>query len=85
MRTLKLTKSACKFFENLPAKQFRQVMQKVLSLLDDPLPNDTKKLQGAKDGERRVDIGEYRIVYRYDDDIVYIDVIDKRNDGQAYK
>jgi hypothetical protein len=30
-------------------------------------------------------MGEYRIVYEWDDEIICVPVIDKRNDGEAYK
>ncbi|MDO9509226.1 MAG: hypothetical protein Q7I97_07830 [Thermovirgaceae bacterium] len=33
----------------------------------------------------RVDSGEYRIVYRFDDEVLYVSVIGKRNDGDVYK
>ena len=34
---------------------------------------------------QHVDTGEYRIVYRFDNDTVYIAVIGKRNDDEVYK
>ena len=64
-------------------KQFKQVAMKMLSLLRDPIPNDSEKLTGAK--YRRADIGEYRIVYDVKKDVVQILAIGKRNDGTVYK
>jgi mRNA interferase RelE/StbE len=64
-------------------KQFRQVGQKVLSLLADPKPNDAAPLKGFD--YRRTDVGEYRIVYRFDDETVYVVLIAKRHDDEVYK
>ena len=49
-----------------------------------PFPHDSKKLSN---GDRRVDVGEYRIIYRFDVDAQIIEVvlIGKRNDGEVYK
>jgi mRNA interferase RelE/StbE len=42
-------------------------------------------LRGALHGERRVDIGEFRIVYAIADDVVEVLVIGKRNGDEVYK
>ena len=46
MRKLDLTRDALKFVNVLDAKQFRQVIRKMLSLLTDPEPADLRKLIG---------------------------------------
>ena len=33
----------------------------------------------------RLDAGEYRIVYRLEDDVIWIDVVGKRNDDAVYR
>ena len=57
----------------------------MLGLLRNPEPHDSAILKGAKGGERRVDAGEYRIIYTVDDDTIEILVIGKRNDSEVYK
>ena len=84
MFKLDLTKTAGKFLQKLPAKQFRQVVATVFRLREQPAPHDAKQLIGYPE-YLRVDIGEYRIIYRVDDDIVKICVIGKRNDDDVYK
>ena len=84
MRNLSLTREALDFIAGLEAKPFKQVMAKVLSLLVDPIPADSSALRGYK-GLFRADIGEHRIVYRYNDTAVSVLVVDKRNDDQVYK
>jgi mRNA interferase RelE/StbE len=56
---LDITKQVLKFFRPLPAKQYRQVFNKVLALMEDPEPPDSSPLVGYP--YRRADIGEYRI------------------------
>jgi len=48
-------------------------------------PHDSKQLKGSKDNNRRVDIGEYRVIYREQDNVILILVIGKRNDDEVYK
>jgi mRNA interferase RelE/StbE len=80
------TRDAVQPIEDLTVpKQFRQVVTKILSLLKEPNPADSFALQGYD--ARRTDIGEYRIVYRYEesDDTLKIIVVAKRNDDEVYK
>lgn len=81
---IRLTKQAQKFWENLDKKQQQQISQKSFSLIGNPRPHDSESLVGAKNGGRRVDVGEYRIIYTHDTQIVEILVIGKRNDDEAY-
>ncbi len=83
MLKIDITKQAKKFLDNLPSKQFRQVAKKIFSLMENPLPNDSIKMKGYP--FRRVDIGEYRIVYRVDNDCVKLAIIGKRNDSEIYQ
>lgn len=85
MRKLAITHDADKVLKTLQAKQYKQVASTIFRLLDDPLPHDSESLKGAKNGERRVDVGEYRIVYCCLDDMIEVLVIGKRNDDDVYK
>ena len=80
MRKLNPTKEALDFWNALDAKQYRQIGRKVLSLLIDPQPNDAKVLLGST-GYFRVDCGEYRIIYRLENDTIMLVLIGTRNDG----
>ncbi len=84
MRSLNPTKEALDFIRSIEPKHFKQVMNKVLGLLSDPTPSDASLLKGY-DNLHRVDIGEHRIVYRFDEKVVLVLVVDKRNDDQVYK
>jgi len=83
---LKITKQALKACEKLDAKQYRQVVSAILSLMSNPEPHDSQPLKGASRGERRLDIGEYRVVYAVEEsDVIEVLVVGKRNDDDVYK
>lgn len=84
VRKLSLTNEAHDFIKKLDAKHFKQVMNRVLGLLGDPSPADSSALKGYAD-LFRIDQGEYRIVYRFDEESVSVLVVDKRNDDEVYK
>jgi mRNA interferase RelE/StbE len=84
MKKLDITKEAAKDWENLDAKQYKQVGKAIVGLMSNPTPHDSKPLKGAKNGERRVDAGEYRIIYSNTTDTVEVLVIGKRNDDEVY-
>ncbi len=84
MYKLDITRAAGKFVRKLDAKQFRQVLAKILKLREEPEPHDSKQLIGSSE-YRRVDIGEYRIIYRVETDTVKIAVVGKRNDDDVYQ
>ena len=84
MHKIDITKSAGKFIKKLPPKQYRQVVGTILSLRENPTPHDSEQMKGSSEYQR-VDIGEYRIVYRFDKETVFIAVVGKRNDDEVYK
>jgi mRNA interferase RelE/StbE len=84
MLKLQLTRDAQKFLDTLPPKQFRQVVQKVFTLLADPRPHDSKELKGYP--FLRSDIGEYRIIYDVqNDETLRLIRLGKRNDDEVYR
>ena len=84
MYKIDITKSAGKFIKKLPPKQYRQVVGTILSLRENQRPHDSKQLKGYSE-YLRVDIGEFRIIYRFDKETVYIALVGKRNDDEVYK
>lgn len=79
------TKQAGRFVQKLPPRQYKQVVSAVLALLTEPEPHDSKPLKGSAQGNRRVDVGEYRVVYRVEGETLKVLVIGKRNDDEVYK
>ena len=82
---LRMTKHALKFLESPDKKQVQQISAALIGLMSKPLPQDSSLLHGAKNGERRVDIGEYRIIYTHEKTAVSILVVGKRNDDSVYR
>ncbi|MFB9242116.1 type II toxin-antitoxin system RelE/ParE family toxin [Massilia antarctica] len=85
MKTLRLSKSAAKFWGSLDAKQYRQVGKAITTLLENSRPQDSQCLKVSRHAERRVDAGEYRIIYVDSDEEIEVLVIGKRNDDEVYK
>ena len=82
---LDISRSSQKFLRKLEApKQYKQITSKIISLLKNPMPNDSKHLSGYP-GYFRVDSGEYRIVYSNTKSIIKIAVVNKRNDDTVYR
>lgn len=79
-----LSKSAKKFIENLISKHAKQIAIKIKELFNSAHAIDSKKLKGSKDNYYRVDVGEYRIIYQYKEDILIVILIGKRNDNEIY-
>jgi len=83
MLKLDLTKKVMAFLDRLPPKQFKQVAKKIFPLTVDPEPHDSKELKGYP--YRGTDIGEYRIIYRLEENVLKIALVGKRNDSEVYK
>jgi mRNA interferase RelE/StbE len=87
---LLIDKSVAKQLQKFPAKQYKQIVAKLLSLASIPKPQDCKSLQGVEGGYR-VDSGEYRILYYLIEPIgeqrgqVQIFRVGKRNDDEVYR
>ena len=84
MATLDFTHDALDFIKNLQAKQYKQVTGKIFELSRNATPADYSKLKGYDD-LYRVDIGEFRIIYRFDKNTVFISLVGKRNGDEVYK
>lgn len=86
MLLIDLKPKAKKFINTLPPKHKRQVKDSILSLRETPVPHDSKKLLGYED-YIRIDIGEYRIIYRYEVDkkLITVVLVGKRNDDDIYR
>lgn len=82
---LKVSRQAGRFIRALPPKQYKQIVSTMLALLNDPEPHDSRLLKGSRRDNRRVDVGEYRVVYRVEDENAVILVAGKRYDDDVYR
>jgi len=85
MLRLDVSDNARRFIARRQLKHQRQIVAKIQDLRDDPRPVDSKVLKGTSRGFRRADIGEYRIVYRVEDETLYVFDVGKRNDDAVYR
>jgi mRNA interferase RelE/StbE len=88
---LQIDKAVLKDLQDLQAKQYKQVVSKLLSLSQQPYQQDCKALKGLT-GAYRVDQGEFRILFYVqemtEDQImgqVQIFRVGKRNDDEVYQ
>jgi len=86
MISLQLSRQAQKFIAKLPPKQRRQVVSQIYALRDDPFPHDSKAMKGYAPFFR-IDIGEYRAIYKVvnNDQLILVAVVGKRNDDEVYR
>lgn len=84
LRKLDVSHDADKFLDGLAGKQYKQIVAKILDLVKDPEPHDSQKLQGYED-LRRFDSGEFRVVYSFDEETLFVVLVGKRNDDEVYR
>ena len=85
MLEINLSKQASKFLEKSHPKHARQIARKLLELQQNRLPHDSIQLKGQHSKLYRTDIGEYRVIYFIEENVLFITIIGKRNDGEVYK
>ena len=73
--------SAAREFRKLPEDVRRRVGRTIDALAIEPRPDGVKKLS---DGTYRVRVGDYRILYRVQDEILLIIVVRVRHRKEAY-
>jgi len=80
MRQINFTKSSEKSLRKLAQSDSRiakAIKAKLLSLLNDPQPPGSIKIAGHPE-YLRIRSGKYRIIYRFDDNWLYVVLIEKR-------
>ncbi|MBQ4256973.1 MAG: type II toxin-antitoxin system RelE/ParE family toxin [Oscillospiraceae bacterium] len=84
---IKYSKQSLKFLAKQEKASANRIISAVNKLTQGASIGDIKPLQGSKNGNMRLRIGSYRVIYRYDMDnevrILYVDKIDNR--GDVYK
>ncbi len=70
---IEIKKSAQKEIKNLPNKELKKVIDKIGSLAKDPRPAGCKKLSGEE--KYRVRVGNYRVLYSIEDDVLVIYIV----------
>jgi mRNA interferase RelE/StbE len=82
--TIRISKQAQKFLLKLPSKHAKQIKMKIESLLQNLNPQDSIQLVDYFP-YLRADQGEYRIIYKTENNTLFIVLIGKRNDDEVYR
>ncbi|MEH2177316.1 type II toxin-antitoxin system RelE family toxin [Nostoc sp.] len=81
---VKFSRGAKKQFRKLPIDVQQRIQTKINDLAIEPRPNGVKKLQ-ADDNSYRIRVGDYRVVYEIDDDVLIVTVIKIGHRSEIYK
>lgn len=65
--------SVAKDLRSIPKKDVRRILQRIEGLADEPRPVGVEKLSG--DEKYRIRQGNYRILYRIDDDVITVTIL----------
>jgi mRNA interferase RelE/StbE len=79
-----IPKPVQKQLDNLQNDVSARVLEKILSLAEDPRPSGVKKLKGF-DSEYRIRIGDYRVRYEIDDQTLTVIVLHCLHRKDVYK
>ena len=71
--SIEIKKSAAKEIEKLPKTMMLRVLEKIKNLSSEPRSLGCKKLSG--DEKYRIRVGNYRILYSVEDDILVVYVV----------
>ena len=71
---IEVTPRAQKDLRALPKRESQRIARQIDALKTDPRPTGCKKLKGREDFYR-VRVGDYRVVYRIQDDILLILIV----------
>ena len=79
-----ILKRVLKNISKLSSKDQPKIYDAIKSLEVDPRPNGVKKLAG-NEGSYRIRVGNYRIVYEIDDDVVIVTVTEVDDRKNVYR
>ena len=83
MYKIQILKSADKTLKNVAQKDRVKIVEHISQLADNPRPLGCKKLKGTE--FYRIRIGDYRVIYKIEDDILLILVIRIGHRKNIYK
>jgi mRNA interferase RelE/StbE len=83
MYAIRLTHAAERSLSNLPRDAQRRIGAKIDALANDPLPRGVRKLQGSD--FHRLRVGDYRIIFSVEHDVLTVVVIDVGHRRDIYR
>jgi mRNA interferase RelE/StbE len=90
MYTIEFTNKAEKDLGKLPKQAIARILEKVDKLAEEPRPSGYKKLtdfhvSNAPDELYRIRIGDYRVIYSIEDEIITITVVKVAHRKEVYE
>ena len=90
MYIIEFTNKAEKDLGKLPKQTIARILDKIDKLVDDPRPSGHKKLNdfhvpNAPDDFYRIRIGDYRVIYAIEEEIITITVVKVAHRKEVYK
>jgi len=82
--TVEVTDAALRTLTRLPKRVRTRLWQRIRSLAEDPRPAGCKALHGGLKGSHRVRVGNYRIIYRIEDERLVVVVVEVGTRGDVY-
>ena len=85
MREVRFSKASEKFLKNLQKKDHataKQIALKITALTLEPMPQSSLAIVENSDF-RRIRVGKFRVIYRFDDEVLFVTLVDKRD--KVYK
>jgi mRNA interferase RelE/StbE len=80
---LEFKKSAAKELKALPNKEIKRILQSIDKLIENPRPINSKKLSASD--KYRLRVGDYRILYEIQDQILIVYIIKIAHRKEVYK
>lgn len=84
---IKYSKDSLKFLSKLDSRSVARIRAAIQDLTLTPPKGDIKVMQGYSDNRKRLRVGSWRVIYRYDaeNQIQILLIIDIGNRGDIYK
>jgi mRNA interferase RelE/StbE len=79
-----ISSSAKRELKKLPKEVIAEITRAIFALADNARPQNCKKLEGYTNAYR-IRIGDYRVIYTIDDDVLIITIVAVRHRKEAYR
>jgi mRNA interferase RelE/StbE len=83
--TVTILPAALRTIQSLPRNLRERIRDKIDSLAENPRPHGIKSLQGSQKGHLRLRVGDYRILYRVEDDRLLVLVVAVGHRREVYR
>ncbi len=83
--TIQFDRRVKKDFKSLKPQDIKRIKSAILELSNNPRPNGCTKLKGDKHDYYRIRVGNYRVIYLIEDEILLVLVVRVGHRREIYK